>query len=201
MHPYYVMGFAHIHTKFSNIVCSNIFVILYCSTVFAKWESRKEALLIIQCESGHMCSDLIACARHKVYDELERAQRMSTTNTNNITHVLFIIDMPPNLNHHSAFIGFQSDHWISLHLDELRPSDLNIYDIHAISECKLSDVFIGPKLHHSTSSQCQRLHFCIHAAVSQIPNSDRAIDCVGILLDLIPKVSFPQTGELYWIYF
>lgn len=168
--------------------------------MFAKRESRKEALLIIQCESGHKCNDLIACARYKVHDELERAQKTSTTNPNNITHVLFIIDMPPNLNHQSTFIGFQSDHWMSLHLDELWPSDLSNYDIHAISECKLSDAFIGPKLPcHSTelttSSQYQRLHFCIHAAVSQIPNSNRAIDCVGILLDLIPKVSFSQTGE------
>ncbi|KAL5469289.1 hypothetical protein EMCRGX_G030528, partial [Ephydatia muelleri] len=118
------------------------------STVFAKRDSRKETLLIIQCESGHLYSDLIACAHYKVHDVLDRAQRSSSMDSNSMTHVLFIVNLPSNLHNQCNFVGFQGDLWISLHLDELWPVDESNFDIHAISEYTMSEMFIGQKLNH-----------------------------------------------------
>lgn len=184
-----------------NVKDYKLFLIF--STVFAKRDSRKETLLIIQCESGHLYSDLIACAHYKVHDVLDRAQRSSSMDSNSMTHVLFIVNLPSNLHNQCNFVGFQGDLWISLHLDELWPVDESNFDIHAISEYTMSEMFIGQKLNHPEhiSPQHQRLHYCIHAAVSRLSsrlsNPSRAIERVRLLLDLIPKSSLhvSETGK------
>ena len=38
--------------------------------------SREDSLLIIQCDSGHLYSDLIACARYRVDDEREKSSHL-----------------------------------------------------------------------------------------------------------------------------
>ena len=79
----------------------------------------QDSLLVIQCDSGHLYGDLLACARYLVEDERERWF------TNCVrTHVLFIIRIPQrkgtsdvSLN---SFVGFQGGKWLSAHIDDLK---------------------------------------------------------------------------------
>ena len=87
-----------------------------------------------------------------------------------------------------------------MHLDELWPDDLSNFDIHKISGYKICELFIGHNsLQHNADvivlPQYQRLHSCIHAAVSQLSNSARAIERVRLLLDLIPKSPLPLSSN------
>ena len=82
----------------------------------------RDKLLIIQCDSGHLYGDLIACARYRVDDEREKAnlQRGPGQGT---THVLFIIHFPrrgvDKDKESSSFVGFQGGAWISAHIDDI----------------------------------------------------------------------------------
>ena len=80
-------------------------------------ESVGDRLLIIQCDSGHKYSDLIACARYRVLDERTQAQ---TSEPRNITHVVFIISLPRRRGG-TKFVGFQGGIWECYHMDSLMP--------------------------------------------------------------------------------
>jgi hypothetical protein len=85
--------------------------------------SSKICLLVIQCDSGHINSGLIACARHRIYDmRAEALLHKPNDSCNTFTHVLFIIHLPIQAVK-SSFVGFQSEPWISYHIDELRTSE------------------------------------------------------------------------------
>ena len=104
-----------------------------------------DCLLVIQCDSGHMNSDLIACARYRIYDERVKAlERNRIQNRNGVTHVLFIINLPHHVSRSSStFVGFQGDPWISVHIDDLRPPDGDsIEPLQAITTT-ISELFIG----------------------------------------------------------
>ena len=85
-----------------------------------------DRLLIIQCDSGHMAGDLIACARYRVLEErresMQRNQLYSdeTGSAQPQTHVLFIIYLPKR-EIGSSFVGFQGDPWVCTHIDNLLP--------------------------------------------------------------------------------
>ena len=101
-------------------------------------------LVIIQCDSGHRNSDLIACARYRIYDEAVRAKNKNRIQNrgSGITHVLFMIRLPPQ-EVKSQFVGFQGDPWISVHIDDLRQtSEATVIPEQAIN-AKLSELFIG----------------------------------------------------------
>ena len=95
--------------------------ILFYSPAFSR--DSKDKLLIVQCDSGHLYGDLIACARYRVDDEREKAnlQRRPGQGT---THVLFIIHLPrrgvDKDKESSSFVGFQGGAWISAHIDDIR---------------------------------------------------------------------------------
>ena len=74
-------------------------------------------MLIIQCESGHKYIDLIACARYHVL--YERTQAL-TSESRNITHVVFIISLPRRRGG-TKFVGFQGGMWDCYHMDCLMP--------------------------------------------------------------------------------
>ena len=94
-----------------------------------------DRLLIIQCDSGHMSGDLIACARYRVLEErresIQRGQLYSdATGPDSVsahpkTHVLFIIHLPKR-EFGSSFVGFQGDPWVCTHIDNLLPPDDSI---------------------------------------------------------------------------
>jgi hypothetical protein len=56
-------------------------------------------LIVVQCDSGDMNTNLIACARYCVHDELEKMDDSVST----VTHVVFIVQLPRN----GRFPGFQ----------------------------------------------------------------------------------------------
>ena len=98
-------------------------------------------VLIIQCASGDLNSNLIACARHRVVDEVvvpqsqpddkekdehkdQNQDQTSASKDNNdtssgVVHVVFIIQFPRKSGG-TKFVGFQGGKWISVHLDDLR---------------------------------------------------------------------------------
>lgn len=80
-------------------------------------------MLIIQCDSGHLYGDLIACARYRVDDEREKALLLRKSDYG-VTHVLFIVHLPrkelETRKSGSSFVGFQGGAWISAHIDDIR---------------------------------------------------------------------------------
>ena len=107
--------------------------------------SREDSLLIIQCDSGHLYSDLIACARYRVDDEREKSSHLWSAKYGK-THVLFVVHLPRPGEGNSdrmlgSFVGFQGGKWLSAHIDDLRaPSEatLNLQDVLGSS---ISDLF------------------------------------------------------------
>ena len=96
-----------------------------------------DRLVVIQCDSGHLYSDLIACARYRMFDLMARGDEEQTT------HVLFIIHLPRQLT--CSLVGFQGDPWISCHIDDLMPSEADsaIELDGVLGETLISDLFMG----------------------------------------------------------
>jgi hypothetical protein len=97
-------------------------------------EDDSSILVIIQCDSGHANGDLIACARNRIYDVRSDKERD--------THMVFVIHLPHQAAN-SSFVGFQGDPWISVHIDDLRPtSDSTIMPYEAM-DTAISHLFLG----------------------------------------------------------
>ena len=122
------------------------------SPLFVK-ESERPCLLIIQCDSGHINGDLIACARYRIYDKRANAL-LNRSKSHHVTHVVFIIHLPVQVIQ-STFVGFQGDPWVSCHIDELRPSDTNAITLELAQGTRISRLFYGaldePGLDRQTS--------------------------------------------------
>ena len=95
---------------------------------------------MIQCDSGHLNVDLIACARYRIYDK--RAEAALRNERKGCTHVLFIIHLPRQLAG-SSFVGFQGDPWISTHIDDLRPTTGGTIALHKVMGLSISELFYG----------------------------------------------------------
>jgi hypothetical protein len=149
--------------------------------------SSKICLLVIQCDSGHINSGLIACARHRIYDmRAEALLHKPNDSCNTFTHVLFIIHLPIQAVK-SSFVGFQSEPWISYHIDELRTSEGG--EIHQrIGNNSISKLFYEDNA--TRSKVCVRLNHCIQAAACQVQDSThhthRAAERIKLLIDVIP---------------
>ena len=111
------------------------------------FSDKDESLLIIQCDSGHLYGDLLACARYRIDDEREKS-KFRHTKGNGSTHVLFLIHLPRQIdNASSSFVGFQGGSWISAHIDDIRPplrSDFTLDDAQSapISQLFYNGLFI-----------------------------------------------------------
>ena len=158
---------------------------------------EKDSLLIIQCDSGHLNVDLLACARYRIQDEKPKiATRSDDGNVHRgATHVLFVINLPRKATG-SSFVGFQGGQWISTHIDNLRSiTSLTLAD--AMSK-PISALFYDPENEHGVH-QCSRLHGCIQAAGSRLRDAGRmkgrTTERVAILLGLIPQVLHFPLGE------
>ena len=87
-------------------------------------------MLIVQCDSGHLYGDLIACARYRVDDEREKSSSRWSADYGR-THVLFTVHLPRRGGEGGdgddalgSFVGFQGGKWLSAHIDDLRaPSE------------------------------------------------------------------------------
>ena len=105
-------------------------------------KTEEDRLLIIQCDSGHVYGDLIACARYRIDDEREK---MSYRSAQGNTHVLFIIHLPRqggSLDCKGAsFVGFQGGSWISAHIDDIRSSSGSALTLDDALRAPISDLF------------------------------------------------------------
>ena len=127
----------------------NIMVLIFnrCSLIGSPLFQRDkgdDCLLVIQCDSGHMNGDLIACARHRIYDV--RVKALDKEDRGGVTHVLFIINLPHQVLD-SSFVGFQGDPWISAHIDDLRPTSGDTIDPLNATSATMSELFIGGYIH------------------------------------------------------
>ena len=105
------------------------------------WHNKKDILLIIQCDSGYLYGDLIACAQYRIDDEREKANNQLQHNV----HILFIIHLPRQFSetnkHGSSFIGFQGGHWISAHLDHICAPTETALTLNDALSAPISDLF------------------------------------------------------------
>ena len=95
---------------------------------------------MIQCDSGHLNGDLIACARYRIYDK--RAETSLRNEREWCTHVLFIIHLPRQAVG-SSFVGFQGEPWISTHIDDLRPTTGGAITLQEMMGVSISQLFCG----------------------------------------------------------
>lgn len=171
--------------------------------------------MILQCDSGHLDGELIACAKYRIMDECIKNKGIQNLP---ITHILVIIHLPMEARL-SSYVGFQGGCWISVHIDELVPdNDLHGMSLDEMIPSSISEFFcISPMpsesievMQHakpdgsvSTSpeqtkkplpqvSHCQqywRLHKCIQAAVSRLQDGKggrRGLERISILEELLP---------------
>ncbi len=104
-------------------------------------------LLIIQCDSGHVDGDLIACARYRIYDERAKSKiQNSIHGKEGNTHVLFIIHLPRQATT-SSFVGYQGDPWISTHIDDIRSPTEATLTLYQAMDASISDLFFS-KVEH-----------------------------------------------------
>ena len=174
--------------------------------------SETDSLLIVQCDSGHLYGDLIACARYRVDDEREKSGDQWTNDSGRI-HVLFIVHLPrgggcsgDGVGRLGSFVGFQGGRWLSAHIDDLRTPVETVLSVDDALHTSISDLFYCKRTFPSSeeekkersekagtrdSYQCSRLYNCILPAVARVVTSDnrreRALNRVNILLDLIPQ--------------
>ena len=114
--------------------------IILCSFAFQRRAGdTHHSLLVIQCDSGHLNSDLIACARYRIYDKKTEATKRNEGE--GCTHILFLIHLPRHVVG-SKFVGFQGDPWISTHIDNLRASD-DAITLHEAMGVSISQLFYG----------------------------------------------------------
>ena len=104
--------------------------------MFKLTEPRDRRLVVIQCDSRSTLSDLIACARYRIYDLRAKAD------PGQITHVLFVVQLP-HYQESKSFVGFQGEPWISAHIDDLRPTTDNMISTSEAIGWSISELFWG----------------------------------------------------------
>ena len=92
---------------------------------------------------GCVTDDLIACARHRIYDMRASVKREIKNEVVLGTHVLFIIHLPVQTVQ-SSLVGFQGDPWISAHIDEIRPTPEGNIPLEIAQGLPISQLFYGP---------------------------------------------------------
>ena len=94
---------------------------------------------MVQCDSGHKNSDLIACTRQLIYDERIKALE---ENENSKSYILLIVSLPHQFLK-SSFTSFQGDPWISAHIDDLNPRTNAVINSQEDITATISELFIG----------------------------------------------------------
>ena len=161
-------------------------------------------MLIVQCDSGHLYGDLIACARYRVDDEREKSSSRWSADYGR-THVLFIIHLPRRGGDGDgalgSFVSFQGGKWLSAHIDDLRAPSEAALSLEDALHTSISNLFYcegavqsiaenveeeegrvddegRTEMTNSSgrreSYQCFRLYSCIQAAVARAVDSDKS---------------------------
>ena len=112
-------------------------------------QSESDSLLIVQCDSGHLYGDLIACARYRVDDEREKSSHLWTRGHGR-THVLFIVHLlrrggGDDDGRLGSFVGFQGGRWLSAHIDDLRTPDETVLRHDDAKHTSICDLFYSER--------------------------------------------------------
>ena len=154
--------------------------------------------MIVQCDYEDRNLDFIACAQHRLIDEMRRLRKPEC----GVTHVLFIVQLP-RVAGGTAFTSFQGGPWTSIHIDELTCSTgANQVVKYALLEPlhKFFNMLVEKDQEVPSDFKIStRIRDSIQLAVSKImtaqsyKNMERVID---VLLKLIPDNSHLKFGEL-----
>ena len=139
-----------------------------------------QSLLIIQCDSGHLDTDLLACAKYRVDDIREEKFRCASGNDdiepfNGCCHVLFTVLIPREHNK-SSFVGFLGGEWICSHIDDFCPAyNFSPFQL-ALSNTPFSSLFYSQVVESRVGpvNYCQNLYKLIPESVHRAscdPNS------------------------------
>ena len=161
----------------------------FCSLAFQRRAGDAyHSLLVIQCDSGHLNSGLIACARYRIYDK--KAEATLQNEGEGCTHILFIIHLPRHVVG-SVFVGFQGDPWISTHIDNLGTTDDTIM-LHEAMGMSISQLFYS----EATSEAGETPN---KAEVTQLTLDDAKMS-VGQILPLSPsRIDFDEESSLHTV--
>lgn len=124
----------------AGIISSFMNIFTLCSPLF---KIGKCKLVIIQCDMGYVTDDLIACARHRIYDMRAKVNTESSAEEATATHVLFIVYLPVQTLQ-SSLIGYQGEPWISAHVDEIRQTSEGNLTVDIAQGVSISKLFYGP---------------------------------------------------------
>ncbi|WAR07285.1 R213A-like protein [Mya arenaria] len=108
-----------------------------------------ESLMLVQCDSGDVHSNLIACARYIVMAEYEKAREILQAPV----HVIFILQLPRKAG--GCFTGFQCGRWHSVHIDDLWPENTQMPDIQDLQGKTVSGIFHSVVRKHSPPSDIE----------------------------------------------
>ena len=154
-------------------------------------------LMIVQCDYGERNTDLIACARHRLIDEMRRPKKPKC----GVTHVLFIVQLP-RVAGGTAFTSFQGGPWTSIHIDELTcPTGANQVVKYALSEPlhKFFNMLVEKDLEIPSDFKINiRIRDNIQLAVSRIVTAQsykKMEKVIEILLVLISDEALVNFGE------
>ncbi|XP_077980129.1 E3 ubiquitin-protein ligase rnf213-alpha-like [Glandiceps talaboti] len=105
--------------------------------------SPREKVMIVQCESGHEYSNLIACAQYVIQDELSQAMENATRNNTPFipTHVVFIIQLPRGRKTIRSYSGYQGGRWISAYVDDVRQEPFKMSSLIGFFKKSIGDIF------------------------------------------------------------
>lgn len=104
--------------------------------------SSKDHLLIIQCNSGHQHTDLIASARYYVLDAQAQSSHLK------ITHIIFIIGLPRKRGG-TKFVSFQGGKWECYHMDSLIPPKDSLITIKSALSMPINDILLDCYTHNT----------------------------------------------------
>ena len=111
----------------------------------------KNRLLIIQCDSGHLYGDLLACARYRIDDERAKIRWREGQGS---THVLFVIHLPRQAEtHKTSFVGFQGGSWISAHIDDIRAPPESALTLDDALSSPISQLFYSKTFESAAGSE------------------------------------------------
>ncbi|XP_052808603.1 E3 ubiquitin-protein ligase rnf213-alpha-like isoform X2 [Mya arenaria] len=108
-----------------------------------------ESLMLVQCDSGDVHANLIACARYIVMDEYEKAREYLRAPV----HAIFIVQLPRKAG--GCFTGFQCGRWHSAHIDDLCPESTQMPDIQDLQGKTVSGIFHSVVRKHSPPSDIE----------------------------------------------
>ncbi|XP_060597648.1 E3 ubiquitin-protein ligase rnf213-alpha-like, partial [Ruditapes philippinarum] len=94
---------------------------------------KEPSLMVIQCDSGDVNANLIACARYCVMDEYEKMRGELQAPV----HVVFIVQLPRG----ASFTGFQCGVWQSVHIDDLYTADMNMPKLRDMQDKSVAKIF------------------------------------------------------------